>query len=150
MRRADSSRQSFHSQKHRVDRVLSFFSSRWNWDSLNPSPACECDLPNTLQTIKRSDRSTSGLEAMQTDTGLNYMSKADSSRQSFHSQKHRVDRVLSFFSSRRNWDSPPPTPQACLGPPLLWFRGEGHKIACGRGAGGGGPNSNEGTYIVIL
>jgi hypothetical protein len=25
--------------------VLSFFSSRWNWDSPNPSPAGECDPP---------------------------------------------------------------------------------------------------------
>ncbi len=28
--------------QHRVDRVLSFFSSRRNWDSSNPSPAGEC------------------------------------------------------------------------------------------------------------
>jgi hypothetical protein len=25
-------------------------------------------------------------------------------------QEHRVGRVLSFFSSRRNWDSPTPSP----------------------------------------
>ncbi len=31
--------------KHRVGRVLSFFSSRRNWDSPNPSPAGECALP---------------------------------------------------------------------------------------------------------
>jgi hypothetical protein len=30
---------------HRVGRVLSFFSSRQNWDSPNPSPAGECALP---------------------------------------------------------------------------------------------------------
>jgi hypothetical protein len=30
---------------HRVDRVLSFFSSRPNWDSPNPSPAGECVPP---------------------------------------------------------------------------------------------------------
>ncbi len=29
----------------RVGRVLSFFSSRWNWDSPNPSPASECTPP---------------------------------------------------------------------------------------------------------
>jgi hypothetical protein len=42
---------------------------------------------------------------------------------------HRVDRVLSSFSSRRNWDSPTPS------------------LACGRG-GWGSPNSDEGTYTV--
>ncbi len=31
--------------KHRVGRVLSFFSSRRNWDSPNPTPACECAPP---------------------------------------------------------------------------------------------------------
>ncbi len=30
---------------HRVGRVLSFFSSRWYWDSPNPSPAGECAPP---------------------------------------------------------------------------------------------------------
>jgi hypothetical protein len=30
---------------HRVGRVLSLFSSRWNWDSPNPSPAGECAPP---------------------------------------------------------------------------------------------------------
>ncbi len=38
---------------------------------------------------------------------------------------HRVDRVLGFFSSRRYWDSPPPSPQASV-PPPFWFQGEGH------------------------
>ncbi len=31
---------------HRVGRVLSLFSSRWNWDSPNPSPAREWAPPN--------------------------------------------------------------------------------------------------------
>ncbi len=30
---------------HRVGRVLSFFSSRWNWDSPNPSPPGKCAPP---------------------------------------------------------------------------------------------------------
>jgi hypothetical protein len=30
---------------HRVDRVLSFFSSHWNWDSPTPSHAGECAPP---------------------------------------------------------------------------------------------------------
>ncbi len=30
---------------HRVGWVLNFFSSRWNWDSPNPSPARECAPP---------------------------------------------------------------------------------------------------------
>jgi hypothetical protein len=45
-------------------------------------------------------------------------------------QEHRVGRVLSLFSSRRNWD--PPTPS----PANRW--------------GGGGPSSDEGTYTVVL
>jgi hypothetical protein len=31
---------------HRVDRVLRVLSSRWNWVSPTPSPACECVLPS--------------------------------------------------------------------------------------------------------
>ncbi len=50
-------------------------------------------------------------------------------------RSHRVGRVLSFFSSR-----------VC--PPPLWFRGGGaHSLA---GKGWGSPNSNEGTYTVVL
>ncbi len=38
---------------------------------------------------------------------------------------HRVGGVISFFSSRRNWDSPTPHPQARVPPPPR-FWGEGH------------------------
>jgi hypothetical protein len=31
---------------------------------------------------------------------------------------YRVDRVLNFFSSRRNWDSPTPSPAGECAPPL--------------------------------
>ncbi len=51
---------------------------------------------------------------------------------------HRVDRVLSFFSSRRNWDSPTPSPAGECAPPPLGKRRWG------------GPNSDEGTYTVVL
>ncbi len=55
--------------------------------------------------------------------------------------------MLSFFSSRRNWDSPNPSPEGeCA--PSLWFRGEGHTRW--RERGWGSPNSDEGTHIVIL
>ncbi len=59
--------------------------------------------------------------------------------------KHRVGRVLSFFSNRRNWDSPNPSPagECSPPPPPLWFRGEGH-------TGWETPNSNEGTYTMVL
>jgi hypothetical protein len=51
---------------------------------------------------------------------------------------NRIERVLSFFSSSWNWDSPTPSPAGvCAPPPLL-------------GSGGGGPNANEGTYTVVL
>jgi hypothetical protein len=46
--------------------------------------------------------------------------------------RHRVDRVLSFFSSRPNWDSSTPLGE-CV--PPLWSRGEG-TLACRRGGGG--------------
>ncbi len=47
--------------------------------------------------------------------------------QNFHA--HRVDRVISFFSSRRNWDSPTPSHAGeCVPPPLV--QGEGtHSLA---------------------
>jgi hypothetical protein len=32
---------------------------------------------------------------------------------------HRVGRVISFFSSRRNWDSPNPSPAGECAPPLV-------------------------------
>jgi hypothetical protein len=37
---------------------------------------------------------------------------------------HRVYRVLSFLSSRRNWNSPTPSPtDECVPPPLVWGTG---------------------------
>jgi hypothetical protein len=36
---------------------------------------------------------------------------------------HRVGRVLSFFSSRRNWDSPNPSPAGENSPPPFGFGG---------------------------
>ncbi len=47
--------------------------------------------------------------------------------------QHRVDRVLSFFSSRRNWDSPNPSPAGeCAPHPLI--QGGAHPLA-GEGLG---------------
>jgi hypothetical protein len=46
---------------------------------------------------------------------------------------HRVGRVLSFFSSRRNWDSPTPSAAGEYAPPL--GPGKGAHSACGRGDG---------------
>jgi hypothetical protein len=48
---------------------------------------------------------------------------------------HRVGRVLGFFSSRRNWDSPTPLAAGGCAPPPLWSRGEG-TLAGERGVGG--------------
>ncbi len=60
-----------------------------------------------------------------------------------YSVYHSVSRVLSFFSSSRDWDSPNPSPAGeCASPPF----GSG-----GRGTlAGESPNSNEGTYTVVL
>jgi hypothetical protein len=61
---------------------------------------------------------------------------------------HRVCRALSFLSSRRNWNSPTPSPAGeCVSPPLLW--GRGYTLVCGRGGWGGSPNSDEGTETVV-
>jgi hypothetical protein len=69
----------------------------------------------------------------------------------FERSSHRVDRRLGFFSSRPNWDPPPPHPQANVSPPPLvpGGGGGGNTLACRRGAWRG-PNSDEGTDTVVL
>ncbi len=47
---------------------------------------------------------------------------------------HRKDRVLGIFSSRLNWDTPPPHPHAIVSPPPL-VPGGTHSLA-GEGVGG--------------
>ncbi len=56
---------------------------------------------------------------------------------------HRVDRVLSFFSSRRNWDSPNPSPAGECASPVLW--GGAHSLA--RGGGGRVPIPTRGHTL---
>jgi hypothetical protein len=59
---------------------------------------------------------------------------------------HRVDRVLSFFSSRRDWDSPAPsTAGKCALPPLV-RRGRTRL----RERGWVSPNSDEATKTVVF
>jgi hypothetical protein len=53
-----------------------------------------------------------------------------------------------LFSSRRNLDSPNPSPACECAPPPLWFRVEGHTRW--RERGWESPNSDEGTYTVVL
>jgi hypothetical protein len=64
---------------------------------------------------------------------------------------HRVGRLLSFFSSRRNWDSPNPSPSGECAPPPSPFgsggMGSGH--ARRRERGWESSNSDEGTYTVV-
>jgi hypothetical protein len=60
--------------------------------------------------------------------------------------QHRVGRVLSFFSSRRNCDSPNPSPAGeCAPPPPPVLGGGDHSLR-----GWESPNSDEGTYTVVL
>ncbi len=59
---------------------------------------------------------------------------------SFVGYSHRVGRVLSFFSSRRNWNSPNPSPAGECAFPLWFWRERGWES----------PNSHEGTYTVVL
>ncbi len=64
---------------------------------------------------------------------------------------HRVDRVLSFFSSRPNWDSPTPSHAGEGGPPHFGSGGGGgggHTRL--RERGWGSPNQDEGTDTMVL
>jgi hypothetical protein len=61
--------------------------------------------------------------------------------------------VLSFFSSRPNWDSATPQPQASVSPPPHLVPGKvpslgGTDSLAGEGVGG--PSSDEGTDAVVL
>ncbi len=53
-----------------------------------------------------------------------------------------------LFSSRRNWDSPNPSPAGECAPPPSGSGGEGHTRW--RERGWESPNSNEGTNTVVL
>ncbi len=63
----------------------------------------------------------------------------------FYSLHHKADRVLSFFSSRRNWDCSTPSPAGECSPPP-GSGGGGHTA----GEGVGSPNSDAGTDTVVL
>jgi hypothetical protein len=57
-------------------------------------------------------------------------------------QDQKVDRVLSFFSSRPNWNPPPPHPQASVSPaPLVPGGTHSH-------AGGGVPIWTADTVLL--
>jgi hypothetical protein len=62
---------------------------------------------------------------------------------------HRVDTVLSFSSSRWNWDTPTPSPADECAPPLV-PGGGAHSLVGGGGGGMEGPISDAGTYTVVL
>ncbi len=51
-----------------------------------------------------------------------------------------------LFSSRRNWDSPNPSPAGECAPLRFW----GEKHTLWRARGWESPNSDEGTYTVVL
>ncbi len=65
------------------------------------------------------------------------------------SSSHRIDRVLGFYFSRPNWDSPAPSPAGEVVPPL-WFRGGHTRLRELEWGGGGGPNSDMGSDTVGL
>jgi hypothetical protein len=65
-----------------------------------------------------------------------------------HRISHRVGRVLSFFPIRRNCDSPTPLGAGECASPPFGPGGEGYTRL--RERGWGSPNSDEGTYTVVL
>jgi len=54
--------------------------------------------------------------------------------------------VLSFFSSRPNWDSPTPSPAGERAPPPFGSGGAGYALACG---GGGGAVPFPRIYVLV-
>jgi hypothetical protein len=65
-----------------------------------------------------------------------------------NSQDHRVCRGLSFFSSRRNWDSPNPSPAGECAPPL--FGSRGRCTLAGERGEEVGKSQFQGTCTVVL
>jgi hypothetical protein len=66
-------------------------------------------------------------------------------------EKHKVDRVLGFFSNRPNWDPLTPSPAGeCALLPLKVTLLVGGGIDSLAGEGVGGPNSDNGTKTVVL
>jgi hypothetical protein len=67
---------------------------------------------------------------------------------------HRVDRVLSFYSSRWNWNSPTPSPAGSVPPahpPFGSEGGGGHTRLRERGMGGGeDPKSDAAMYFLAI
>jgi hypothetical protein len=61
--------------------------------------------------------------------------------------RHRVGRVLSFFSSRRNWDSPTPLAAGECAPPPFGPGGREHSPAA---KGVGESQFQRVTYSVVL
>ncbi len=58
--------------------------------------------------------------------------------------------MLGFFSSRRNWDSPAPSPTGECLPPPLWFRREGQTRFRERGWRGGSQFRREDRHCDTL
>ncbi len=133
-------------------RVLNFLSSRRNWDSPTPSPAGEWAPPpgsgGKTHSLAREGMGES--QFRRGDIIVVLVSRIYVLRGLIptSSGTHRVGRVLSFFSSRRNWDSPTPSPAGECAPPP----GSGGKAHSLTREGVGSPSSDErtGTRIYVL
>ncbi len=107
----------------------------WPRTSSPPSPThMQMFLTRVIYSIEKMQSVSKMYEKLNTYQGISY------------GVKQRVGRVLSFFSSRQNWDPPTPNPQASV-PPTLCFSGRGHTRL--RGRGWGSPNSNEGYSVFV-
>jgi hypothetical protein len=77
--------------------------------------------------------------------GLIFFSNAE-----FEYRPHRVNRVLTFVSSRPNWDSPTPSPAGeSFPPPLVQSGGGGVHTRWEEGGGGGVPIPARGQTLCI-
>ncbi len=70
------------------------------------------------------------------ETSICYFHKSIGNTDYAVNQEHRVDRVLSFFFSRPNWDSPTPSSAGERASPLWFGRGGRYTLVCGRGGEG--------------
>jgi hypothetical protein len=110
-------------------------SEAWPWEAKVSAASCS-DYPGTHRswTLRPRDKLSKRLIVPGKTFGDTLVGDTTSWYRVYLPPSHRVDRVLSFFSCRRNLDSPIPSTAGECSPPHLWIRRG--TLACGRGDGG--------------